>query len=224
MHGAWCWDLLVPELERLGHRAVTVNLPASDASAGCAEYARVAAAAFDGCPDDMVVVGHSMGGLTIPVIATLRPVGRLVFLCAILPQPGLSYVEQITAEPQQQHPAAMGARTVDPRTGTHSRTPEQSIEVFFHDVPEDRARWAVSMLRAQAQTPMTEVSPLRAWPDVESSYVLAADDRCLSAEWLRDNVPSRLGTRPVEIPGSHSPFLGRPAELAAVLHRIAGGG
>lgn len=29
-HGAWCWDFLRPELERFGHRVVTVDLPISD--------------------------------------------------------------------------------------------------------------------------------------------------------------------------------------------------
>ena len=27
MHGAWCWDLLRPELERLGHRTHAIDLP-----------------------------------------------------------------------------------------------------------------------------------------------------------------------------------------------------
>ena len=26
-HGAWCWSRTVPELERLGHRAIAIDLP-----------------------------------------------------------------------------------------------------------------------------------------------------------------------------------------------------
>ena len=26
-HGAWCWDRVVPELERLGHQALALDLP-----------------------------------------------------------------------------------------------------------------------------------------------------------------------------------------------------
>ena len=25
--GAWCWDRVIPELERLGHTAIAVDLP-----------------------------------------------------------------------------------------------------------------------------------------------------------------------------------------------------
>jgi esterase/lipase len=33
---------------------------------------------------DLVVAGLSLGGLTIPVLAGLRPVSRMVYLCAML--------------------------------------------------------------------------------------------------------------------------------------------
>ena len=26
-HGAWCWDRLTPELERLGHEVLAIDLP-----------------------------------------------------------------------------------------------------------------------------------------------------------------------------------------------------
>jgi len=29
-HGSWCWQRLTPELERLGHRVLTVDLPTED--------------------------------------------------------------------------------------------------------------------------------------------------------------------------------------------------
>lgn len=58
-HGAWCWDLLAQELEARGHRAIAVDLPCEDSSAGCAEYAAAVVEALAGVGDDLVVVGHS---------------------------------------------------------------------------------------------------------------------------------------------------------------------
>ena len=81
-HGAWCWERLTPELERLGHRVFTVDLPAEDPEAGAAEYAAVAVTAFADADEDLVLVGHSLGGLTIPLIAASRPVRQLIFLAA----------------------------------------------------------------------------------------------------------------------------------------------
>jgi pimeloyl-ACP methyl ester carboxylesterase len=81
-HGAWCWERLTPELEGRGHRVVAVDLPTEGRSAGNVRYAEIVAESLSGLEDDVVVVGHSLAGLTIPLVAALRPVRRLVFLCA----------------------------------------------------------------------------------------------------------------------------------------------
>src|SRR5258705_12236048 len=78
-HGAWCWDFLRPELERRGHRVITMDLPISDPTLGAADYAKAIEAALD--PDtEPMLVGHSMAGLIIPIVAASRPIRRLVFL------------------------------------------------------------------------------------------------------------------------------------------------
>ena len=72
-HGAWCWDFLTPELERLGHRVITMDLPISDPALGAADYAKAIDDALD--PDsEPVLVGHSMAGLVIPLVAARRPI------------------------------------------------------------------------------------------------------------------------------------------------------
>src|SRR5215218_4055369 len=65
-HGAWCWEQLIPELERLGHRAVAMDLPCDDPSATYSSYADVIVDALVDEPDDVVLVAHSMGGLSMP--------------------------------------------------------------------------------------------------------------------------------------------------------------
>jgi pimeloyl-ACP methyl ester carboxylesterase len=82
--GAWCWDRLIPELEAHGHQAATVDLPLNDHSAGASSLAQTVLDAFAGI-DDLVIVGHSISGLIIPVTASCRFVRRLVFLHAVLP-------------------------------------------------------------------------------------------------------------------------------------------
>src|SRR6266581_2547268 len=52
-HGSWCWERLASELERLGHRVLTVDLPSDEPLAGAAEYAAVAATAFADCPAEL---------------------------------------------------------------------------------------------------------------------------------------------------------------------------
>ena len=70
--GAWCWEHLIPELKARGHRAATVDLTTEDQAAGAARCAEVIARAFAAI-EDLVLVGHSIAGLIIPLVAVQRP-------------------------------------------------------------------------------------------------------------------------------------------------------
>lgn len=82
------------------------------------------------------------------------------------------------------------------------------------------AEWATQRLRPQAYGVMDEITPLTAWPDVESRYIVCRDDRASNPEWGRSAARERLGVEAIEIDGGHSPFLGRPAELARLLDSL----
>ena len=49
--------------------------------------------------------------------------------------------------------------------------------------------------------------------------IVASEDRAIDPAWSRVAARERLGVDAVEVPGGHSPFLARPAELADVLVR-----
>ncbi|HYM56772.1 MAG TPA: alpha/beta hydrolase [Solirubrobacteraceae bacterium] len=217
-HGAWCWERLAPELERLGHEVLAVDLPCDDAAATFTTYADLVVRALEGEPEDVVVVGHSLGGLTIPLVVARRPVRRLVFLCALIAAPGKSFDEQFAAERGMLipgHAAGLGERDEQGRRGWVDF--ELTRATLYADCTETDVRAAFERLRPQARAPHAEPCPLDALPDVERSYVVCADDRIVDPDWSRRAARERLGVEPVELPGSHSPFLSRPAELARAI-------
>jgi alpha/beta hydrolase family protein len=218
-HGAWCWELLIPELKRLGHRALAVDLPVSDPALGAADYADAILDAIDPSSEP-VVLGHSMAGLVIPLVADRRPVRRLVFLAAFLPLPGRSASEQRQAEPIDGQVAPKSAEWTAVGDDVWMVGPNTATELFFHDAPPDIAGWAAARLRPQAYRVMNEPSPLRSWPEVNSDYILCRDDRALNPDWCRRAARERLGVEAVELDGAHSPFLTRPIELAGALDRL----
>jgi alpha-beta hydrolase superfamily lysophospholipase len=69
---------------------------------------KTAVEAFSDAPEDLVLVGHSLGGLTIPVVATRRPVSRMVFLSAMLPRPGRAHDDVMRDEPDMTVPGPGG--------------------------------------------------------------------------------------------------------------------
>jgi hypothetical protein len=56
---------------------------------------------------------------------------------------------------------------------------------------------------------------------VESVSLFTSDDGALNPGWSRTAALGRLGASTVELPGGHSPFLGRPAELAEALVSVS---
>jgi pimeloyl-ACP methyl ester carboxylesterase len=219
-HGAWCWDFLRPELERLGHRVTTIDLPISDPGLGAADYAKSVAAAIEPGSEPMLV-GHSMAGLVIPLVAGLRPIRRMVFLAAFLPSPGKSANDQRATEAIDGRVPPKTAEWTDLGNDVWMVGPNTATELFFHDAPAAAARWATQRLRPQSYRVLSEITPLTAWPDVESRSIVCRDDRALNPDWVRAASRERLGVEAIELGGAHSPFLTRPNELAQVLDSLA---
>jgi pimeloyl-ACP methyl ester carboxylesterase len=214
-HGAWCWDRLIPELERRGQAAVAMDLPVDQPGAGLAEYATVVEAAMPA--GDVVLVGHSLGAAVIPLVAAARPVAQLVFLCPVLRRPGMSLAEQATMDADISSWDLTAGRTFYDDESSAWTDPEAAIRSFFPDCDPETARWAASRLRRQYWRYWEEPNPLASWPDTEMRAIVCQDDRLVSIDWARRVLPAELGVMPAELPGGHSPFLSRPAALADTL-------
>jgi pimeloyl-ACP methyl ester carboxylesterase len=220
-HGGWCWSRLVPELERLGHRAIAPDLPCDDPKAGYDEYVAAVVSAMDAAQmdGDVVIVGHSLGGFTVPLVAAQRPMRRVVFLCTA-PLIGGPRADELRA------------RMVTPRFGAMPRfrdddgrsvmSAADAWEGFYGDCDDATAAWAIARLRPQGSRPMLDPWPITAWPDAERSVILTRHDGAVSLEAAFEAGRVILdGLDPIVIDGSHSPFFSRPAELAELLHNTS---
>ncbi|MBD2773838.1 alpha/beta fold hydrolase [Iningainema tapete] len=231
--GAWCWDLLIPHLEARDHKTVAMDLPIENPDATLSDFADAVIQALPEDEDDVILVGHSMAGTVIPIVATQRRVRKLVFLTALIPyqetstldqfyhhmdsdtlkslnyKPEQAILDRFRDEPDMFNPASVGKNFSDEAV---------AMEFFFHDCQSDVARWAVSNMRSQqSMAYIYEKSPLQAFPDVECVYIVCADDRILSPTWSRYAARKRLGVDTIELPGGHCPCLSRPAHLSNAL-------
>ncbi|HYL61270.1 MAG TPA: alpha/beta fold hydrolase [Candidatus Methylomirabilis sp.] len=212
---AWVWHKVIPELESLGHRAVAMDLPLENPAAGASEYADAVVAALTGLTEPPVIVGHSMSGLVIPVVASRRPVQSLVFLAAAVPRIGVSLLDRFRGDESNMFQPDWPGK--DP-----SKNRNHALHYVFHDCPPALAEEAISHLRPQASSrAATEIPPFQSWPDVPRSYIVCAEDRTINPVWSRWASRELLGVEPVEIPGGHSPFLSRPQLLAQELAKLA---
>jgi pimeloyl-ACP methyl ester carboxylesterase len=210
---AWYWHRLVPELRARGHEAIAVDLPAGDDRAGFAEYADTVVAAIGDRRDRLVLVGQSLGGFTVSMVAERVPVDQIVLLNAMVPKPGESAGEWWEATGQAAARAAYAER--------EGRTAEgfDPLVDFLHDVPPDVVAAAMELGEPeQSGTPFGEPWPLAAWPDVPTRFLQGREDRFFPLEFQRRLVAERLpGVEIEELPGGHCVALSRPAELAEAL-------
>jgi pimeloyl-ACP methyl ester carboxylesterase/ketosteroid isomerase-like protein len=221
-HAAWCWERLAPELEARGHEVITMDLPSDVPGAGFDECADVVAAALDRATSrPLIVVGHSLAGLTIPLVPARREVDQLVYVCGVPPRLGSSFLEQVAAEPDMLDTRYVsGLGEVDAEGNRGWVDPALAIEFMYADCDDETARAAVERLRPQSVLPYRTATSLREFPDVPATYVLCTEDRLVQSAWSERIAKDWLGAQVVRLPGSHSPFLSRPRDLAPVLDRL----
>ena len=217
-HGAWSWSGVISELELAGHRAVASDLPCDVTEAGWDEYAQRVLDDSAECDGDLVVVGHSLGGGVIPIVATKRPVTHMVFVCSLPPEPGRS-LNEVTAE--QEHltdeRAASFRDFLDDEGRYVWRDFDTARYAMYHDCTESQARRAFGLLRPQSAKPFSEIWPLSQWPDTRLTYVVCSEDRMSRPSCLAQVAKRRFGVDAVQLEGSHTPLLSRPRDLVEAL-------
>lgn len=203
----------MPELERRGHRTVCVDLPVNEPQAGANRYAQVIGEALQTSKEPPIVVATSASGMFLPLVPEYVRVAHLVYLAAVIPEPGKSVLQRFQADPHMFNPEWIGK---DP-----TKDPAVAQQFLFHDCEPAVADWALTTMRLMyARTAMAEPCPLRRWPAVPSTCIFCRADRTVNPEWWRREAERLLGSPPVELPGGHCPHVSRPAELAALLSSL----
>jgi len=217
IHGAgdvgWSWHLVVAELRARGHDAVAPDLPCEDEDAGLPEFAESVLAAI-GEGRDLVVVGHSFGGLTAPLVADRRrDTGRvrLLYLAAMIPAPG-------------ERPADWWENTGYERAARDGGLTghEDPCVSFWNGVPRPLAEEAERRSRGQAGASSAAPWPLAAHPSVPTRVLACREDRFFPLAFQRRVARERLGVEVEEVPGCHCAMLSHPRELARALEQSSG--
>jgi pimeloyl-ACP methyl ester carboxylesterase len=213
VHGAWhrkeMWGKLINELPGIDVR--TVQLPSSapvppDQLGGLYDDAEVVRAAVDAIGRPCVVAPHSYGAVPVtqglPGAANLR---RVVSICGWLLDVGESILSVIGGKPTEWMPEREG--------GWYDMTSPR--EIFYADMSEEDAAAAAATLGPTSVASCTETVTQAVWrTDVPVTAIYAEDE--VMAPFFK-NLAERAADTVLSLPGSHSPFLARPAELAAIL-------
>lgn len=205
---AWFWHRLVPELDRHGHEAITVDLP-PDPTAGLTEYAdAVVDAVVAADAGDLIVVAQSLGAFTGPLVCDRLPVRLLVLLNPMVPAPGETASDWWANTGQEEAMVSSAIRAGRPAEFDLRRD-------FFHDVPEDITEQALAATDVALDTVFEQAWPLARWPKVPTRVLQGSEDRLFPPEFQRRIARERLGLDEIdELPGGHLAALSNPGRVA----------
>lgn len=213
IHGAWssgrAWDDLVPELGARGHAAVAMDLPCDRPDATFEDYADAVIEAVGGA-DDLVLVGHSLGGVTLPFVARRRRVRGLVYVCGVIP--GTRETWGRPGEPPSDPPGIFDVLAKDDERC--SSWPPGAEPILFADLAPEEVPRAAAWLRRQCGGIWRSFEPFDRLPDVPCASLVARRDAIVEPAWSVWAAERRLGVAPIWIEGGHWPMLTDPAGLA----------
>lgn len=194
--GGWAWHMVQQELRDRGHEAIAPDLPTDRDDAtwdDCVE----AVATEVGTAADVVVVGHSAGGLFVPLVADRLGAKLQVFVAGLVPQP---------------------RETADEWFDHVGWTPTGSADPFYHDVPGELAAEAMARERPTSAKLAEAPWPRSALPTIPARFVVTTQDRFIAPGVQQHVATTRLGiTDPDEIDSGHCANLSQPVELARIL-------
>ena len=226
-HGGWCWEKIVPLLEANGHRVCAPDLPGlgndptPPANVTLADNVEKLSRLLDKMDEPVVLVGHSLGGITISALAEARrrKLKALVYLCAILPQPGKTGRDMSGLDPDAMWRLS---RQVSPDGLTYTFARDKIPGLFYADVsPEDRYR-AMERLRPQplsiSTTPVTLTE--ERFGSVPRWYIECTLDNAVKIGLQRQMV-KLTPCKVITMECGHSPFYSDPEDLVEHLEAIA---
>lgn len=230
--GAYVWDFVKPGLEAAGHRVDTLDLPGqgndqtplSEVSLD-AYTNRVIEVLEQGPP--AVLVGHSMGGMSVTQAAARRPelVESLIYVAAFAPEDGESLLA-LTRFPEAAGDMIQGKSQVSGDPPVARLSDEDSIAARYNCCTPERAAWALERARVQPVVPMGQ--PLQIDPErfeefkaLPRRYVMCLQDHSIMPAMQRLML-ERAGCSPViELDTDHSPQLSASEELVTALDQLA---
>ncbi|BAB49251.1 alpha/beta hydrolase [Mesorhizobium japonicum] len=206
------WEGVYHQLKKDGYDVTIVQNPTTSLADDVAVTRRAIAAA----PGNVILVGHSYGGVVVSEAGTDPKVAGVVYIAAFAADAGES-VSTLIANPP---PGASVPPILPPVDGFLMLDKAKFAASFAADVrpslasfmADSQVPWGVAALEGKVTKPAWRVKP--------SWYLVATDDHMIPPPAQRQ-MASRAGATTVEVPGSHAVYVSDPAAVAKLIEQAA---
>jgi pimeloyl-ACP methyl ester carboxylesterase len=206
------WEGVYQALKKDGYDVSIVQNPTTSLADDVAVTKRAIAAA----PGNVILVGHSYGGVVVTEAGNHPKVAGLVYIAAFAPDAGES-VAKLIANPA---PGAPVPPILPPKDGFLMLDKAKFAASFAADVEPAKAAfmadsqvpWGLDALNGAVSQP--------AWKTKPSWYLVATDDKMIPPDAQRA-MSKRAGSTVVEIEGSHAIYVSKPGAVAELIEAAA---
>ena len=209
------WAGVYNILKKKGYDVLIVQNPTKS----LADDVAVTKAAIASQNRDVILVGHSYGGVVVTEAGNDPKVAGLVYIAAFAPDQGES-VGSLIANPP---PGAPVPPILPPKDGYLFLDRNKFAASFAADVEPEAASfmadsqvpWGLDALNGAVSAP--------AWKTKPSHYLVASDDKMIPPPAQRA-MAGRAKAQVMEVPGSHAVYVSNPAKVAEIIDRAANSG
>jgi pimeloyl-ACP methyl ester carboxylesterase len=224
-HAGDCWELVLAELRRLAPelRVLAVDLPGHGAKPGDLATATIGEWVESVVADieeaglgDIVIVGHSMAGVTVPGVVTKLGSARvreMILATAFVPPQGGAIVDTLGG------PLAWFARRAA-KIGKPMKVPKFAARyAFCNGMTVQQRGFTLSRLYPEsARIPAEPVDRSGLPADVPRTWILTTRDRALSVASQRASIEALGGVETlIQIDACHEVMISHPQRLAQIL-------
>jgi pimeloyl-ACP methyl ester carboxylesterase len=208
------WEGTYKALTRQGYKVGIVQNPTITLPEDVAATKRV----IDAAEGDVILVGHSYGGVVITEAGNHPKVAGLVYITAFAPDAGES-VGKLIANPP---PGAPVPPILPPVDGFLMLDEARFAAAFAADVEPEQAEfmaksqvpWGLDALNGEVTSP--------AWKTKPSWYLVATEDHMIPVPAQR-MMANRAGAKTTDQAGSHAVYVSQPDAVANFIAGAARG-
>lgn len=223
-HGSWCWDKVVPLLEKEGHKVEAPDLPGHGRDKtpipeiSLQAYADRVCQILDAQSEPVILVGHSMAGVVITQTAEYRPekIKNLVYLTAFLLGNGEFLLQLAEGDTE----TLVLPNLIMAEDQSYATVRDEAIkEAFYGDCSDEDVARAKSLLVPQAAAPLA--TPVNTTEEkfgrVPRVYISCLRDKAIAPALQEKMYKALPCEKVISMDTSHSPFFSAPELLVGHL-------
>lgn len=231
VHGSWqapyVWDSVKADLSKDGNKVIVVELPGhgSDTTAphqlNLDIYRDKVIDAISKAGSNVILVGHSMGGMVITHVAEKIPskIRKLVYIGAFVPSSGQALTDLAYSDPDSK----LGPLLIPSPDQLLLDVKRDSLTyLFINDGSDADKKRVLDNYRAEPAIPFTGkvIVTKENFGAVEKVYIKTLQDIVISPG-LQDRMIASAGIKTVyPVNTSHSPFLSQPHVISDLLLKV----